>query len=56
MKNKKLIVRIFRVSDSDNKIIKRNSKKHDSESAYIRHLIRKEQEAGEAASDFERGN
>ena len=40
MKRKPLIARTYRISEKDDKLIKKNAKKFGGESAYLRALIR----------------
>ncbi len=41
LKTKKLIPKIYRISESDDKLVKLNAKKVGGEAEYIRQLIRK---------------
>lgn len=39
-KQKKLIPRLYRISEEDDKLVKKRAKKYDSEAHYIRSIIR----------------
>lgn len=41
-KKKNLIQRLYRVSEEQDQAVKQKAKKHNGESAYIRHLIDKD--------------
>lgn len=38
-KKKNFILRIYRIKESHDKVVKKNAKKHGGESAYIRSLL-----------------